>query len=451
MLIKNTIHVQVSLSKPIVFPPFQLLFIVVSLLLSWIVLAEDSQVQLILKQQQEEQQQHPDTPLSLFLPSKNVLVMGPTSFPKPTDAIVPRGAVPIVQPAHGKHRPNADAVFAYAEGYPLPYYLHFVETLKATGFDGDIVLAIAETKLLHSGVWEYLTQQSNVVIYHSDLDCFAQDLKTPSARSIKQGTMDIFQMCCLHHVYGWLDETTGNILRKAKDPREGRVVATLRYEWYWIWLQHYYNNSWILILDARDSYFQMNPFDNLPRQSDPHSTKGHLWFFGENANATRLGKSTKNRNWLRQGYGEAVLDALREKPTICSGSTMGEVVAMEQYLRAEINEKDETEVRMTGSDQGFHNYLYYSHKLANVDAILGLTVWVQGYGRVNNLGALRTKPFAEWGIYNTTTHHVYNWDGSLSPVVHQWDRDNALHGYLYRTRFQELEKDWNRKKQLKNI
>jgi hypothetical protein len=75
-----------------------------------------------------------------------------------------------------------------------------------------------------------------------------------------------------------------------------------------------------------------------------------------------------------------------------------------------------------------------------------LTVWVQGYGVINNLGAMRTRPFAEWGIYNTTSHEVFNWDGSLAPVVHQWDRDNDLHHYLFRIRFRELEQAWNRKK-----
>lgn len=400
---------------------------------------------------------------ALFEPAQDVFVLGPSSFPKPTDLLEPYGAVPIVQPTYGTHRPQVDAVFAYAEGYSLPYYLHFVESLRATGFDGDLVLAIAESRLVHHGVLEYLTQQPNLVLYHSDMDCFAEDQITPSPRrTTKQGAFDIFQMCCLHQVYGWVDDATGTITKKAQDPRQGRVVATLRYEWYWIWLQHYQPNSWIMILDARDSYFQRNPFTNVPRTPAHHNTDsegnikstqpqgGQLWFFGENTEATRLGKSTKNVNWLRNGYGIPVLDALREKPTICSGSTMGEAVAIEQYLRAEINEKDETEIRMTGSDQGFHNYLYYTHKLANVDAIRSLTVWIQGRGIINNLGALRKKTLVEWGNYNTTTHDVTNWDGTLSPVVHQWDRDKDLHHYLYRTKFRELDEQWaNKNKQQK--
>lgn len=53
-------------------------------------------------------------------------------------------------------------------------------------------------------------------------------------------------------------------------------------------------------------------------------------------------------------------------------------------------------------------------------------VWEQGKGIINNLGALRTKAFEDWGFYNPATSEVYNWDGNLSPVVHQFDRDKHL-------------------------
>jgi hypothetical protein len=128
---------------------------------------------------------------------------------------------------------------------------------------------------------------------------------------------------------------------------------------------------------------------------------------------------------------------MSQKPTICSGSTMGEQGAIETYLRALVNEWDETDIKMTGADQGFHNYLYYSGKLANSDTISKLVVWEQGKGIINNLGALRTKTFAEWGFYNEKTYEVHNWDGTLSPVVHQWDRDKHLHAHYVRDLFKK--------------
>ena len=417
-----------------------------------------------------------DSSSELFEIAHEIAVSAPTYFPKPTWLLNDPDVVVVAEPTIGKHRPEQDVVMAYAEGYSLPYYMCFIETLRETGFDGDIVLAIASYDLLEKNVLEYLKTKENVVVYIYELHCLQPDGVTFGKRISKKGSLDIFQFCVLDDVYGWKDKD-GNVVRTAKDPRPPRVVATLRYEWYWIWAQYYDPTSWIMLVDARDSFFQTNPFEGLPRNQD-----GLLYFFGENAEATRLGKSTKNKNWLLRGYGEETLNALRDKPTICSGSTMGEAQAIETYLRAMVNEWDETDCAMTGLDQvrsyhcavivyhgkyfgyrnpyisfsnslslarslgcctfkkigqGLHNYLYYSGKLSNSASISKLVVWEQGKGIINNLGALRTKTFEEWGFYDPETHQVYNWDGTLSPVAHQWDRDKHLHSYYQQKRFRE--------------
>ena len=381
------------------------------------------------------------TDADLFVHSQEAKVMGPSTFPKPTDKL-PDGAVPIIEPIVGRHRPDHDAILAYAEGYDVRWYLSFIESLKSTGFQGDLVLLIAEERVRRKGVLEYLAAQPFLVVYSLAMDCCDTDQTTPAPRRVmdRSGGLDIFQMCVLNHVYGWKDEL-GNVVKVAPDPRIGRVVATLRYEWYWMWAQHYNPNSWLMLIDARDTFFQLDPFANLPRRSI-NATRGKLWFYGENANATRLGRSTKNVNWLKNGYGTDLLSYLTEKPTICSGSTMGERVAMEEYLKAEISEDDETPVRMTGSDQGYHNYLYYSQKLRNVHAIESITVWEQGKGLINNLGALRRQTLQNWGMYNNESHEVYQWDGSLSPVVHQWDRDAHLHRFRVKELMRKLETWW---------
>jgi hypothetical protein len=423
--------------------------------------------------------------VDLFAPVPEELGMfvPPTQFPKPTHLIpkytsnststttVVVDVVPIVRPILGRHRTNVDAVFAYAEGYKLPYYMMFVETLKETGFTGDVVLAIAEDRILQPNVKDYLATYAlpvrddedheneeekeedgelHVVIYQMNLDCEpGKNAKsTERVRAMERnGDLDVFQFCAMDSVYGWKDIQSGKILQVVPDPRSPRVVATLRYEWYWIWSLQYQPQSWILLLDARDSYFQSNPFANVPRDTDENNNNkkdGWLYLFGENPEATRLGRSRKNMMWLRNGYGEHVLNVLAEKPTICSGSTMGEQIAIETYLRAMVNEHDECDIKMTGSDQGFHNYLYYSNKLSGASTIREIVVWEQGRGIVNNLGALRTKPFVEWGFYDETNHIVYQWDGETpSPVVHQFDRDGSLHKYMTGQRHREWQTQWN--------
>jgi hypothetical protein len=355
----------------------------------------------------------------LFEPSAAIAVNGPSHFPKPTRKIDDNVTV-IVEPVIGKHRPDSDAIFAYAEGYQLSYYMMFLETLAQTGFAGDVVLAIADESYVRDDVVDYLKTYADhddpvrpsVVVYQVPLDCDGEPDGSNRRTVTKRGDTNPFQMCRLSHVYGWKDEL-GQVVATAHDPREGRVVATLRYEWYWIWSASYSPHSWLMLLDSRDSFFQSNPFDSVPRETDLSRKNGLLYLFGENTEATRLGKSTKNLKWLRNGYGAATLAALADKPTICSGSTMGEQIAVETYLRAMVNEHDECHIRMAGSDQGFHNYLHYSGKLHNAEPIRQVVVWEQGRGAINNLGALRTKSLKEWGIYNEKTHEVFQWDGEV--------------------------------------
>lgn len=371
----------------------------------------------------------------LFTPSDEIRVVGPSTF-RPPHHLLGETAQVVVEPTFGQHRSDQDAVLAYAEGYPLAVYMFFLETLAATGFAGDVVLAIADESIIEPDVIDYLklfaegdTSKPNVVVYQQQLECANPD-GSKGRNVLRQGT-DVFQMCQLPNVYG-LPDATGQLLPQP-DPREGRVVATIRYEWYWIWAQHYHAQAWLMLLDARDSLFQINPFSNLPRD-----TNGLLYFFGENTESTRLGQSKKNRLWLDRGYGSPTLQAVADKPTICSGSTLGQQAALTEYLSALVGEDDTTPVKMTGSDQGFHNYLYYSGKLSNVLAISRIVVWEQGRGIINNLGAMRIKSLKEWNIHDPTTHILYNWNGEPSPVAHQWDRDKDMHDYVTKTRYQQL-------------
>ena len=171
-------------------------------------------------------------------------------------------------------------MFAYAEGYTLPYYMMFIETLKDTGFIGDVVLAIADQSIIKPNVEDYLRiyarrqdddtttddQMLHVVVYQASLVCDESN-GTTGRHLTARGETDVFEMCQLHHVYGWKDDH-GKITGTTLDPRSGRVVATLRYEFYWIWSLRYNPSNWLMLLDARDSFFQSNPFADLPRQTN---------------------------------------------------------------------------------------------------------------------------------------------------------------------------------------
>jgi hypothetical protein len=53
---------------------------------------------------------------------------------------------------------------------------------------------------------------------------------------------------------------------------------------------------------------------------------------------------------------------------------MGEQVAIESYLRGMVAQFTKTRCISKGCDQGFHNYLYYSGGLSNVQGIRDVVV-----------------------------------------------------------------------------
>jgi hypothetical protein len=392
--------------------------------------------------------------LELFHYSKDVEVLGPSSFPRPTDLPQLKGQtiVPYLKPVHGTHRPDQDSVVAFAAEYPLSNFVSFIESLRAAGFQGDIVLAISPLDVKKKDVWDYLSEPNNhIVIYAPVLVCFNAEME--AVESAKGGS----RICISDGLYATKDPQSG-ATEPMPDPRAPRTVQTLRYEIYWLMCLNMSPHSWILLVDVRDTYFQLNPFDTVPRQTDITRQSGLLYFFGENVEATRLGKSASNRKWLQAAYGEHVADLLADKPTVCSGATMGEQVALETYIRAMVAESDYTGTVLAGADQGFHNYLHYSHKFKNVQTIHSIVVFDQGQGIVNNMGALRTKPLGEWGngkmvqtvvnpnetnLRKRTQYTVLNWDGSVSPVVHQFDRHKELSDYFFKIKGNQFLAEWD--------
>lgn len=123
---------------------------------------------------------------------------------------------------------------------------------------------------------------------------------------------------------------------------------------------------------------------------------------------------------------------------------MGEKIALEIYLRAMVTEFDETKCVLKGCDQGFHNYLYYSHKLENVPGINEIILHEQGHGVINNLAALRSKTLREQKVFDKN-NKVLNWDGSISPVAHQGDRDDEVRIFMNQMKKDYLQ-EWRNNK-----
>lgn len=80
-----------------------------------------------------------------------------------------------------------------------------------------------------------------------------------------------------------------------------------------------------------------------------------------------------------------------------------------------------------GMDQGFHNWLLYTGEL---EKYMDLKIFQQGEGPVNTIGSFFGQriilkiPLTEWGVMKGAkgSQMIYNWNGDVSPVVHQSDR-----------------------------
>jgi hypothetical protein len=126
---------------------------------------------------------------------------------------------------------------------------------------------------------------------------------------------------------------------------------------------------------------------------------------------------------------------------------------------------DETKCLVVGCDQGHHNYLLYSGRLLPANAtydeatsnkrrIASIEFVRQGHGMVNTLGlfcGLRKQRNKKKRTQQTLTNHdvldkadlstVLNFDGSISAVVHQFDRcDEILH--LINERTEDMWNGW---------
>lgn len=357
---------------------------------------------------------------SHFQPPRRLTSTQHKEYPLPYDAAPSTDHKTVrLRPTLGKHRPDANAIFAFAEGYDLHTYVGFLESLKreAPSFDGDIVLSVSSLSKLKTGVEEYLRSQSNLVLYTVDWTCYEPNTMAYAPVGPKEGQ----NLCKIDGLYGTLSsamaEQLGAESAPLPDPRDPRPVATARYELYWSWASQYSPASWIMLIDSRDTHFQQNPFDGLP-----NTDSGSLYLFEENAEEVRIGKSNFNRRWLEQAYTPTRVSPFLDEPVICSGSTMGQQRAIEAYLRAMVAQFDETKCKLKGCDQGFHNFLLYSGTLQLVKGITDILIFSQGTGIINNLGLLRDKPLRDRGVLSPQDL-ILNWDQTISRVAHQVDRD----------------------------
>ncbi|WP_374385856.1 hypothetical protein [Brevundimonas sp.] len=156
----------------------------------------------------------------------------------------------------------------------------------------------------------------------------------------------------------------------------------------------------VLITDVRDVVFQAPPFEPSPAR---------LQGFVE-ADAP-LGRHAFNMKYLTALAGADVARALADRPCVCVGTVMGPREAMMRFCRLVLTlaATPRSEIGGAfGADQA----------ACNLAAHLGLIEMdiVPNYGRVATLGLTPSRQAA------VIDGRIVNPDGTVSPIVHQYDR-----------------------------
>ena len=168
--------------------------------------------------------------------------------------------------------------------------------------------------------------------------------------------------------------------------------------------------AWCFASDFRDVFFQANPFRVIPALQPQAEL-----LLSEEYPGVRIGEERWNRGWVQSCFGHEGLKRIKTQQVICSGTIMGTPRGFAE-LRGKFQEPrfKRHQCRFVGSDQGILNYLFYTGELTSAVA----QVW--GTGIVNTVGLVPAKVKAHYIREGKLL--VTNTDGTVSAVVHQYDR-----------------------------
>lgn len=265
-------------------------------------------------------------------------------------------------------------VIGLAAQYSYKDLAPFVESLRRTGYEGDVVWFVSE---IDNNALQQLERQGVMCIpYRQEHPFFAADTGLPI------------------HI-------PTELAQKPLSPN------SLRYVFYRAFLKLHPNRyRWVLHSDTRDVIFQRDPF--------AYYDKPGLYCFMEDL-ACRIKDNKHNSYWIRFGFGEEMAAKMAHEPIVCSGVTLGSVQEFEAYLDKMVQYV--VKLPNTGGlDQGIHNYLLFTSQ------IKGARVVEDDEGMVTTLTTF--KPFSK--IRFNDKGQLLNNHGEVLGIVHQYDRHLPL-------------------------
>ena len=219
------------------------------------------------------------------------------------------------------------------------------------------------------------------------------------------------------------DEVTTAVLEKLgiqllylgeDDPMGDVQVNALRYFAYGSFLRSLpVEVENVMLTDVRDVVFQRDPFD--------FDIDGKLCCFMED-NEQTIKSCYANSTWMARAFGDEVLDELGHNLISCSGTTIGPLDAVRDYvslIESEIlsisNRTPGITQTLEGIDQAVHNYLICKGKLPDARLISNAE------GPVITLAHVMPDK-----LRKDEQGQLLKNDGEVVNVVHQYDRHPDL-------------------------
>jgi hypothetical protein len=241
-----------------------------------------------------------------------------------------------------------DLVLAAAQDYEWEQVRVFVESLRATGFDGEV-------RFFAPGISDSTAKK---------LAEARVEISRPPRVRLKVGRTvwhpyNTRTTRLRWHVQPLYRHGVAALSVFSRDRRaaRARVAAALanvdvaRYFWAYLYLSanaSRYRN--VMLTDVRDVVFLRDPF--------AFDVDGAVHFFLEDEKTTLSG-TVNNRGWLAGAYGPETLDELGGRSISCSGITIGAVPAVLEYLELMVDALARLPRQFHGIDQGVHNYVVH--------------------------------------------------------------------------------------------
>jgi len=288
---------------------------------------------------------------------------------------------------------HRDLILTTLHRVQYEYVAPFILSLERTGFSGDVAVFASA---LDNGCISELQRQGAIVM----------PFKFRGKRTRQEWAR-------LWPLWRWFFATGAAAPTKE---RLAHGVFHLCYRRHLLYLEflrrHGADYDRVMLADARDVFFQMDPFSWNP-------TAG-VHFVLEDG--TRLGHCQLHRRWLTCQFGKAFADRHAEAIASCAGTTFGSAGGIGAYLEqmVALTMQARNLAKTYGGDQGIHNCVLIEKRVSPI------TVHPNRHGPVLTMGVMRPSD-----VRMNSEGAVLNDNGDVVPVLHQYQHIPGLKEHLW--------------------